>query len=80
MTPRPLEPSPERLLSGRQARELLSRRDPQYGREFSEAEWDAVAERLSMLTRLYWDIGRRERARRGGVRGAANAEAPDLAP
>ena len=45
-----------RRLTGGRARELLTLDDPEYGRHFSEAEWDGVAERLAALARLIWQV------------------------
>ena len=49
-SPRP--PSP--LLTTERVRELLTAADPDYGRDFTEAQWNQIAERLSALARLIW--------------------------
>jgi hypothetical protein len=51
--------TPPRLLSGERVRELLTREHPDYGRGFSEAEWEQITERLSALARLLWRISQR---------------------
>lgn len=40
------------LLRAEQVRTIFTKEDPEYGRNFSETEWEAIAERLSALTRL----------------------------
>jgi hypothetical protein len=46
--------TPRRLLSGTQVKELLTRSDPDYGKEFTDEEWSAMTERIEVLARLIW--------------------------
>jgi anaerobic selenocysteine-containing dehydrogenase len=51
--------SPHRLLSPARVRALLRAADPEYGSDFTEAEWDAITERLEALARLLWRMSYR---------------------
>ena len=50
----PPSPPPRRLLSVEKVRALATTADPDYGREFSEADWERITERLEALARLLW--------------------------
>lgn len=56
-----LEPGrqPERLLSGEEAKVILTAKHPDYGKDFTEKEWSQIAERLSALARLFWRLANR---------------------
>jgi hypothetical protein len=47
------KPAPT-LIPASRVRELFARHDPGYGKDFDEAEWERIAERLSALARLLW--------------------------
>ena len=53
----PRLPSP--LLTTERVRGLLTAADPDYGRNFTDAQWRQIAERLSALARLIWRISER---------------------
>jgi hypothetical protein len=60
-----LKPS-YRLLSVVRVKELLTTDDPEYGKDFTEAEWAVITERLEALARLIWKIsGRKAREEQG---------------
>jgi len=49
---------PGPLVPARQIREIFAASGREYGRDFDEAEWERVAERVSALVRLLWQIDR----------------------
>jgi len=51
----------------RQIRENFAASGREYGREFDEAEWERVAERVSALVRLLWQIDRSKNGEGGGA-------------
>jgi len=65
--PVPLK-APSRLLSVSRVRTLATAANPEYGRDFSEADWERITERLEALARLLWQISLRtaEGERPGG--------------
>jgi hypothetical protein len=53
-------PSPARLLSTVRVKALLIGEEPGYGADFTEAEWEAITERLETLARLVWRVSQRQ--------------------
>lgn len=46
------KPFPRQVLTGDQVRKIFGKTDPEYGKDFSEREWEHIALRLVALTRL----------------------------
>lgn len=59
-SPKATTKPPQQLLTGQQVRKLFGVAHPGYGAEFSDEQWEAIAERLSALTRLIWRIRSRQ--------------------
>jgi hypothetical protein len=53
-------PTVPRLLTGAAVRAAAAKGAPGYGREFSEADWERIAERLEALARLLWEFSQRQ--------------------
>jgi hypothetical protein len=51
---------PQRLLSTARVKTLLTAEKDHYGRDFAEAEWAAITERLEALARLVWKVSQRQ--------------------
>jgi hypothetical protein len=47
------------LLAVSRVKVLLTAEDPEYGKHFTEAEWDAITDRLEALARLLWRMSYR---------------------
>ncbi len=53
-------PSPShRLLSVEKVRSLAAA-NPDYGREFTDADWERITERLEALARLLWEFSQQQ--------------------
>jgi hypothetical protein len=48
--------APHRLIPVARVKELLTRSDPDYGKDFTDEEWSAITERIEALARLIWRI------------------------
>jgi hypothetical protein len=68
-----------RLLSVTRVRTLATAANPEYGRDFSEADWERITERLEALARLLWQVSLRtaEGERPGGFSEAVSRGAGD---
>jgi hypothetical protein len=70
----PRRPEARRLLTA-ELRERFRGWRPDYGRDFTDAQWEEITDRLEALARLLWRISCRSTERRG-----APAEARERNP
>ena len=52
--------SPLHLLPPARVREIWAETNPDYGKHFTEKQWEEITGRLEALARLVWRIGSRE--------------------
>jgi hypothetical protein len=62
LSPLPTPRQPPQRLAAQRVRTLLTTADPGYGRDFTDAEWEQIAERLTALARLIWRMSERRAA------------------
>jgi hypothetical protein len=81
--PRPNLPSPAGLLDPKDIQTRAQQADPEYGKAFTDANWDAITDRLEQLARLLWQFSVREaeeeaKAKKKSEREAGSGQAAPL--
>lgn len=56
-----------RFIEPERVRQLAHEHNPEYGKDFTDQDWDRIAQRLESLARLLWRFSWRETSKRKDV-------------